>query len=1048
MKNPQRLTGHPKLKKAMLMCFATLTAVSTTASQIAFENASQINDALNIQPYQVVTKENGGEGSGEYPRYFETSFDSIDALKEESFKTIEEAVGEGAVLLKNDNHALPLAADENKVTLLGLGSYDPVYSGTGSGATSADSAVNFKMAMENAGLSVNQTVWDWYSAQPKRENQSGVKLNNYQSTGATLINEVNWSSIADMADSMDGNVAVFTVSRVGGEGKDLFMYNHPDGKDGDYLQLNDNERSILEGLNDLKAAGRIQKIVVVINSANALSCDFMDDPAYGIDAAVWVGTVGQTGLNALGKILTGAINPSGSLPDTFWANNRLNPVMTNFGSNIYENCKPEFSQKNGDDIIETYVAYQEGIYVGYRYTETRYEDVVTGRPNAGDFQYDEVVKYPFGYGLSYTTFAYSDLEYTKDTGSSSDSTDTKYTVSVKVTNTGNVPGKEAVQVYLQKPYTDYDVKNGIEKSAIDFVGYGKTGMLNPGESEIVTVEVPEYFFASFDRDGAGTYIIEAGDYYLTVGTDAHNAVNNVLAAKGYAAGDGNKDMTLAISLKDDYDSYKWAVGTSNEVKPLFDLADMNRYEGRGDNTITYITRSDWEGTTKLWKDTDGDGFSDDRVVFNRTEQMEKDANPDEQDLLDMSNPSDQFPVYGSTATAYKLIDLRVDSEGNPIDYDADIWDDYLDQYTYEQLGTIVANGLHLTSMVNEQGKILTHDENGPAGYTKQYTLGENGYAVQNDDPRKEESGTSFPCNAIIAASMNDELAEKVGEMIGEDCTWAGVSGIYGTGVNIHRSPYSGRCFEYYSEDGVLTGLIAASECTGIQSKGVYVYNKHLALNDQEMNRQGIATWANEQTIREIYLRAFELPIVNQGDEATESYASSKCVMTSFNRFGCVWSAGCKALMTDWLHNEAGLQGFSVTDYFGNARQKVVPYMTKTHMVMAGNDLSDGNEPDFKQGDYEAGSACFADYAPGGSKENASMALAIRESAHRILYTVVHSRGMDGVDADTTFIAVTPWWETTLRVSNISLGILAGLCLVWIVAGEIAKASAKSGKKER
>jgi beta-glucosidase len=726
--------------------------------------------------------------------------------------------------------------------------------------------------------------------------------------------------------------------------------------------------------------------------------------------------VGQSGIYAVGKLLTGEVNPSGSLPDTWWTNNLLDPTMANFGAYTYTNAN-NYSFSSNSSKYTTYVVYQEGIYVGYRYTETRYEDTVLGTPNVGDFVYDDVVAFPFGYGLSYTTFSFSDLQVAKNgTGR-----DAAYTVSVKVTNTGSVPGKKTVQIYCQKPYTNYDIQNKIEKSAVDMVGYGKTKVLNQGESEVVTVSVPEYFLTSYDALGTGVYILDEGTYYLTAAENSHQAINNILAAKGKTVDNGmtengNANMVHSVQYGFDDQTYSKSYGTGADVTSLFEVADINRYEGRGSNNVNYLSRNNWQGTLKLWNDNDADGNNDSYVKLAMTDTMYADTILDSADLPVNDN---NWPVMGSTATNHKLISL-MDAE-----YDDEIWNELLDQLTFEELSRLCAVGLRMTVSLPSIGKPETLDHNGPSGVTQKYSAGANGYANQQNDPDKDLTGTCYPCNGIIAATMNDQLVKEVGELIGEDAMWAGYAGLYGSGLNIHRTPYAGRVFEYFSEDGILTGLINTYETIGIQSKGVYVYNKHFVLNDQELHRQGLGTWCNEQAMREIYLRAFELPIVN---------ADAKCVMTAFNRIGAVWAGACKELITDWLRGEAGMSGFAVTDMYE------ADYMSKPHEVLAGNDIPDnypGNTGTGVSGGTNLGFE-FEAYGPNGATPNAQIAQAMRVSAHRILYTVLHSRGMDGINANTRIIEITPWWQTALTVSLIVMAVLSVLSSAWLIIDMIPK----------
>lgn len=964
------------LKKAFLNITAGLCAIVFTGNVIAGECAGQINSALGTATSKVVSTLAEGETEG-YARYFESKYNSIAELKAAGEAKVREVEGEGIVLLKNDNNVLPLK-EGSDVALVGVTILDPVYGGTGSGAVDANGAANYYDVMTQAGYNVvDKALLDYYVEKEAKRN-------------AHEIGEIKWSKVKkNNGDTIgNGEDVIFVVGRVGGEGNDVTV-TIDDTLDDDYLKLNENELSILEGLKELKDDGKIRSITMIINSANPMSVGFLNDEAYGVDAALWVGSVGQTGIYAVGDVISGKTNPSGSLPDTWWVDNQLNPVQNNFGSYTYADAN-NFDLGTNANKFNQYVVYQEGIYVGYKYTETRYEDVVMGTPNAGDFNYNSIVGYPFGFGLSYTSFSFSDMQVEK-TG---EGQQTSYDVSVKVTNTGAVAGKKTVQVYAQKPYTEYDKQNGIEKAAVELAGYGKTAILQPGESEVVKVNVPEYFLTSYDATGTGVYILDEGHYYLTVADDSHAAANNILAAKGMttengmtAAGDAS--LTYGMDYTFDAETYATSYGTGSEVKSLFADADVNRYEGSGDNSVVYYSRSNWAGTV-----TSGP------VQLAMTAQIAADAKLDDSDLPDATGM--EFPTMGVSANL-QLVNMM------DYDYDDPQWDIFMDQLTYEQMAKLCANGLRMTINIDAIGKPLTVDHNGPSGVTQKYSVGENGYAVQTNDPQKDIKGTCYPCNGIIAATFNDELIREVGELIGEDAMWAGYAGLYGTGLNIHRSPYAGRVFEYYSEDGTLTGLVDAAETLGIQSKGVYVYNKHFVLNDQENNRAGIATWVNEQALRENYLRAFELPIVN---------ADAKCVMTAFNRLGAQWAGAYTELLTDWLRGEAGMEGFAVTDMYDDT------YMVKANEVVAGNDI-----PDNYVGDDISQ---FAAYGPNGATPNAAVAQALRTSSKRVLYTVLHSRGMDGISSNTQIVSVTPWWQMTLNVAQWTLTGLTALALLLLL----------------
>ena len=990
------------LKKVFLNVSAALLTIAYVGNLVAAENAGQINAFLGTSTSKTVKIDETLEE--DYPRYFESKFTSIADLKAAGLAKVQEVEAEGIVLLKNEGNTLPLAAG-SEVSLFGITTIDPVYGGTGSGAVDAAGAPNYVDVFGKSGLTVKNTdLMDYYAEQKADEN---LGRNNY------AIGEGAWKKVkknlGDDNEQVEGTDAFFVIGRVGGEGSDMTRGAGKEdaANDGeDYLTLNEDEMGMLEGLAGLKEDGVIRSITVIINSANPISTGFLFDEELAIDAAMWVGSVGQTGLYAVGDVVSGAVNPSGSLPDTWWMDNMANPVMNNFAAYTYDDFKTYFP--GGDTAFTKYVVYQEGIYLGYKYTETRYEDVVMGTPKAGKFDWSKTVSFPFGFGLSYSTFRLSDMEVTK----SGEGQQTIYTVTVNVKNTGSAAGKKTVQIYAQKPYTDYDKANQIEKASVELVGYGKTQILQPGESETVTVTIPEYYLTSFDTYGTGAYILEDGTYFLTAAENSHAAVNNILSAKGYTPDDGmtaegNDFLVYSFEQTFDKDTYAAAYGTGAEVTPLFADADMNRYEGAEGQTITYYSRSDWEGTV-----TPG------TVKLTMTARIAADVVLDDSDLPDGTGI--EFPTMGENADL-QLINMM------DFEYDDPMWDTFMDQLTFDQMAVITCTGLRETAAVQEIGKPYTVDHNGPSGVTQKYAYLEsgNGYAVVENDPDKNTKGTCYPCNGIVAATFNDQLVREVGELIGEDAMWAGYAGLYGTGLNIHRSPYSGRVFEYYSEDGMLTGLIDTAETLGIQSKGVYVYNKHFVLNDQEENRAGIGTWCNEQALREIYLRAFELPIVN---------ADAKCVMTAYNRLGAQWSGAYYNLLTGWLRGEAGMSGFAVSDMYDYS------YMVGANEIAAGNDIPDG--------ELLTNGYSLKPYAQGGAAENAAVVQAMRESSKRVLYTVLHSRGMDGISSNMKVVSVTPWWQATLNYAEytlMALTALAAVLLILDIAG-IGKKEKKEAKK--
>ena len=1008
------MNGLNKAAKIATNILVYIMGLLIVLSNIAFSNTAAINGFLNAQTSRIVTDETVGETDS---MYFKSVFNSIKEVKANGEKLNKEVVAEGSVLLKNANGALPLASG-SKVSLFSTSSVDLVYAGTGSSGTNTDGTVSLKVGLEEGGkLSVNPTLWNWYSENLSTYGRSG---NNGGAIGAKFgVGDANWSEIATDAktDKSYGDAAIFVLSRKGGEGADLTISggNAGDLTNGNYLQLSPREIDVFQHLKAEKDKGTFKKIIVIMNTANPVQCDFVDDSSYGIDALLWVGDLGGVGVYSVGDILVGKVNPSGRLSDTFWKQHWMNPVYANWGNKAYEEVVVGPSGANAKH--NKYVVYQEGIYNGYLYTETRYEDVVLGRANAGSFNYYDAVSYPFGFGLSYTTFSYSG--YSVDYVPATDS----YTVSVTVTNTGSVAGKEVVQVYLQKPYTDYDIQNGIEKAAVELVGFGKTQMLQPGANETLKISVAKKYFASYDANGAKTYIVDAGDYYITAARDAHDAINNILTAKGKTVADGMTaagDTGLVRKFTENSlntTTYSVAV-TGVKITNQFDNADINKYEGRGSNSVTWVTRNNWAGTLKLGYDANYNPTGN-TVKLVGTEKMTEDMKP-------APAPDDTpYPTYGSTATSYQLIDLRAYEDGTPIEYDNEMWDALLDQLTWNDYVQLLSRGLRMTYSVESISKPQTIDHNGATGPVRPYndnpTVNPGRLALQKDDPDKAEKPNLYPSNGLVASTFNKELALRYGEAWGEDCLWAGYAGIYGPGLNQHRGAYGGRCFEYYSEDALLTGQIVAEMTKGMKEKGVYVYLKHCFLNDQETNREGVSTWANEQTLREVYLRGFQIAIEDGGAE---------CVMTGFNRLGVFWT-GNQGFLNNVLHGEFGMTGLAVTDYY---RSKYLNgYMTMPYAILQGQDIPDGDD---------SRSPYFTDYAEGYG----NVAWAMRESAHRILYTVVHSNAMNGFTRNTRVIKVTPAWQTALRAVTIASVVLTAVSAIALVVTTILKKKADTKAK--
>ncbi len=1001
---PAKAKGGLKWK-ILSVVFVLLFAVTMIGGPIANNYASIINMVLGTES----TKTIGDPGQ----TYFEADFASSADQAASAAEICESVVANGATLLLNNDSALPLA-EGARVTLLGTTSADFVYGGTGSGGMDTSTATNLKDALEADGFAVNPTMWDFYTTGAGMDyglvTASG-SLNNYIFDNAEfLVNEApqsaysdaEWDSVADYGDA-----AIVVFGRVCGEGADLPWYGAGDA-DGNILSLSAEERDLLQKLAELKAAGQVQKIIVLLNATNPIELDFLNPEIcgvdYGIDACLWVGEVGQTGINAIGDLLKGTVNPSGKLVDTYCYDNLTSPAIQNAHATAYTNAAS--AGLSFDSNNEYYVAYQEGIYVGYRYYETRYEDYVLGNANVGDYDYASTVAYPFGYGLSYTTFSYGPLSMTDDGDS--------FTFTVDVTNTGAVDGAEAVQIYMQSPYTDYDRENGIEKASVELVGFTKVDVA-AGETVTATVTVDKSEMRAYDANGAKTYIVDAGNYYFAAGNGAHEALNNILAAKA-AAGDtangtvdparmtsaGNAELAVQYQQAE-LDTTYATTDTGFAITNQLDHADLNKVDADTANDIVYLTRSDWAGTMPQAEIT-ATGYAA-AVQIAANDELVAALNATVENIPEGAVLSTDMPVMGSEGTLNLAQYVSVPLDGSiTVDGTEYTWDDLLDQVTFAEMVKLVGQAYHSTAAVASVNKPVTKDENGPQGITATLTGG--------------SSSTSYTSADLLAATFDPAIAEAVGRSMGNDCLLANgkaYSGIYGPGVNIHRTPYSGRNFEYYSEDPFISGKTCAAEVSGIQSKGVYVYLKHFALNDQETARDGISVWTNEQAAREIYLQAFEYPIVEGG---------AYCVMTSFNRLGCVWAGGDYNLLTNILRNEWAMPGFAVTD-FSNSNN----YMDVVQGVLAGGDAWDCN-------DATKWSDVLRTY-----QDDAQVVSAMRQATARILYTVANSNAMNGVSPNMQVVEVTTWWQIAFIVGDVVFGLLAVLCIVMAVRTRKKKGAA-------
>lgn len=989
-----------KLWTALTGVFSLLLTIVLVIGYFGNSYATMINKVLGVTSSRIIDNEGGSEDSQYYKSDYlkEDGTRDDDALTEAQKALCEQIQGEGAVLVKNDG-TLPVAKGVG-VSCFGRASVDLIYGGTGSGQVDTSNAATMESSLTDAGFQVNSELFEWYSDQLAALQEAGTDRStagmwtDFEDVGnETRIAEIPAEDIAGAGISYEGysDLAIVTFGRSGGEGSDLAVGQFTDGEN--YFELQEEEKELLKYVKDQG----FDKIVVLINSSNAMSLNWLDEQEYGINACLWIGGPGQYGMNAVAEILNGDINPSGRFVDTYAASSLSSPAMQNFGGFTYANADSETGTVGGETIDGQpgdnsniryaihYLIEAEGIYVGYKYYETRYEDVVLNQGNAdgsagvfmssnGNWNYSEEVDYPFGYGLSYTNFeqVLNGVRYDEDSDT--------YQVTVTVTNTGDVAGKDVVQVYAQQPYTEFDTENGIEKSAVQLAGFGKTQILEPGENETLTVEVEREELASYDAKVNKTYIVENGDYYLAIGDNAHDALNNILAAKGKTVADGmdadgeaDKSFHFEVTDEDDIFLAYSQSDTGYDVTNQFDSADLNYY---GEGLVTYLTRSDWEGTFPAPYDN-----------LTATEDMIHDL----QFNYEPGEASEEI-ITGSKETNYTLAQMK-DST-----YDDERWEDLLNQLTIEDMAEIVGHSGYGTQSIASVGLDATVTANGPQGISGTH---------------EGETTVAYTSEVVMASTFNSDLIYELGLSMGEDALRADtkIVGWYGPAMNIHRTPYGGRNYEYYSEDAYLSAVMAAVEIKGAQEKGIVAYAKHFALNDQETYRQSVATFANEQAIREIYLKPFQAAVEDGG---------SKGIMSSFNRVGFRWAGAHKGLMTEVLRNEWGFEGSSLTDAVMANRN----WMDVRIGVEAGNDtwLSSG---------YWLVPKIIA-----WAEEDGKFLENLRESCHRFLYSYCNSSAINGMSTTATVEKITPAWQTTVNSAEWILGILAAASFVLTILATV------------
>ncbi|UJW56640.1 glycoside hydrolase family 3 C-terminal domain-containing protein [Bacillus sp. A116_S68] len=885
-----------------------------------------------------------------------TSSEAV-AAREHSTEVAAKIADEGIILLQNKESALPFA-EGTKVNVFGWSFTDPIYGGAGSGGTDASTAITPKAGLEAAGIEINEELYNAYVETELERPEIGIEGQDF-TIPEPKPEDFYTDALIDQAKEFS-DTAVLFIARSGGEGADLpqslfgedtydpngspqgptgqkFGFEDDQDPNKHYLELTNRELGMLEAVTE-----NFDNIILVVNSANTFELDWIEDYNQ-IKSVVNIAGPGQSGFGSLGEVLVGDLNPSGRTVDVYAYDLQDAPAATNFGDFDYvvENADGTYSTASDDQGVPLkYVDLTEGIYVGYRYYETAAEE--------GSIDYDEKVLYPFGYGLSYTTF---DQEVVAD---SVIWNDTEVSVDVEVTNTGAVAGKEVVQLYYSPPYT-----GNIERSSINLAAFGKTDELEPGESEVVTVSFAVEDMAAYDHNKAfssdGAYVLEAGEYQVMLMNNSHEKIADVAS------------QTLSEIVYDE-------TGRSTDEQIAVNQFD-EQVTGEG-SIDTYLSRAD--------------GFAnideiDQNVMFTVTDEdgstKEVVGKLVDQEFVDMVNskrydvPADTHDTAPTTGVDNGLM-LQDFKE---VAYDDESWEPLLDQLSVDELVDVVIHGGYRTAEIASVGKPASVDYDGPAG-------------ISNFISGSPLSGIPFPAEVMLASTWNIDLAEAMGEAIGAEAQAYGVTGWYGPAMNIHRTAFAGRNFEYYSEDPYLSGKMAAATTEAYQSQGGFVVMKHYALNDQEDNRTyGVLTWGDEQAIREIYLKPFEIAVKEGG---------ALGMMSSFNSIGAVWAGADRSLMTEVLRNEWGFRGLVNTDFF---ILDAYPYMNVELALRAGNDI------------LLTGVAPFG--VPEVNTDSNDTLWAMRDAAKNVLYTIANSSAIDD-DMSTA----TPQWIINTIIINILVGI--------------------------
>lgn len=888
-------------KKVGRIILSILLVITTVSNFVALNFTNLIN-----QYFATIDLEDG----------------DIQEVRNNSTETAKALADEGFVLLKNENQVLPLTGKQ--VNVFGYSSIDINFGGTGSGSGNDAYNVGFYEGLANAGIEVNEELKTFYQEAytAKQETNALVMIggdyNNYEPAQTEYSEEI----LANAKDYSD--TALIVLTRNGGEGGDLPLdtAEYAGGAAGEhYLELNRNEREMVAMVEE-----NFENVVVIINSSNAMELGFINDDQ--VDAALWIGGPGCEGCNSIGQILTGEINPSGRLADTYAYDVTGNPAYYNFGQFLYENTSNKYTLIfNNPGVFNgtnyAYADYAEGIYVGYRYYETRWIDNETNE--CDEAAYRAAVQYPFGYGLSYTDFEQKITNFSSD--------DNEISLDVTVTNIGDAAGKDVVQIYYTAPY----YLGGIEKSFVNLEDFGKTKLLNPGESETISFTFKYEDMASYDYQGHGCYVLEHGDYEIKLMNNSHDLIDSkiVTVSEDVIYDESNPRSTDEVAAVNQFDDVSYG------------------------NDVVYVSRADWEGT--LPTERPANKNASEELIY----ELENQGLTEEQ----LAKETEDIVVADHGLT---MDDMK------GLDYDDEKWSQLLEQLSVDEMVNLIANGGYATAAVESIDKRATMDEDGPQGVNS---------LISGD-----VKGIVFPAEVVVASTFNKELAEEMGHALGDEAAEYGIAGLYGPAMNTHRSPFGGRCYEYYSEDGVLAGKIAAAFVRGANDAGIYCYMKHFAMDEQETERLDISIFCNEQAMRELYFKPFEL-CAKEG--------SVTAVMASDSFIGGTWAGEREELMNTVLRDEWGFDGMVITDFVTSNSKNA------DRAIRSGTDLSLTTLGNLTPSDLSTGTAAGRQ--------------ALRTACHNILYTIANS------DAQNISKEAFPTWA--LLIVLLDLAILAGAVLL-------------------